>query len=80
MSIDIISAPVRVRPKGGQIPKRTVCNRREEHVQRTCYNVDRHYISAGSRPTQGRTNPKANRVQLPGETCPEGMLMNLNIL
>ena len=44
------------------------------------YNVDRHYISAGSRPTQGRTNPKANRVQPPGETCPEGMLMNLNIL
>lgn len=35
MSIDIIAAPVRARPKGGQIPKRTVCNRQEDHVRRT---------------------------------------------
>lgn len=35
MSIDIIAAPVRARSKGGQIPKRTVCNRQEDHVRRT---------------------------------------------
>lgn len=35
ISINIIAEPVRARPKGGQIPKRTVCNRQEDHVRRT---------------------------------------------
>ena len=67
MSIDIISAPVRVRPEGGQIPKRTVCNQRKEHVQKTCYNVGRHYIGAGLCLTKGRTNSEASHVQLQKE-------------
>ena len=37
------------------------------------YNVDRHYTCADSRPTEGRTNTLANRVQSAehsmSETC-----------
>ena len=50
MSVDIISAPVRVRPKGGQIPKQSVRSRQEGHVWRTWHNINRHYVHDGSRP------------------------------
>ena len=74
MSIDIIPAPVRIRPTGGQIPKRTVCNLWQGHIRRICHNVDRHYTCAGSRPTNGRADSEANRVQPLGESCPEDMI------
>jgi hypothetical protein len=75
MSIDIIAASVRVRPKGGQIPKRTVRNQRKRHVRRAWHNVDRHYSSAGSSPTKGRTNSEANRAH-PREGFPNGLRMS----
>ncbi len=57
--IKIILAPVRVRTKRGQNPKRTVCIPRREHVRRTWYNLDKDYTGAGSRPNEERTKSES---------------------
>ncbi len=67
--IKIVLAPVRVRTKRGQNPKRTVCIPRREYVRRTWYNLDKDYTCAGSRPTKGRTVSEANRVHPPEGAC-----------
>ncbi|MCI9360125.1 MAG: hypothetical protein HFG65_04045 [Hungatella sp.] len=72
--VKIIPAPVRVRTKRGQNPKRTVCIPRREHVRRTWYNLDKDYTGAGSRANEERTKSEANRVHPPEGACPEDMV------